>query len=998
MKNIVKLYIALTVCVLLSCSIGHAQQKSINGRLVNSEGKPVQNAIISVAGQQNKISTDENGHFVLSADSNAKLQVQAGLVNKLFAIQPEGADYVLEDYHENLDWGLGQQKNKEQNTAAINTVYGDNLNKFSVINPENALYGQLAGLTVLQNGGVPWNRRPNMYIRGVETMGNKQVLVLIDGIERPLNAVVIDDIESISVLKDASALAIYGQRGANGAIVVTTKRGNKDSFSVDATYSYGLNTAFRLPKMLNAYQYAQAVNEANAMDGNPFTYSEWDLKEYQDGSQPFYSPNVDWFKESLNDYGVSTNFNSQFKGGSKRIRYYSSINYQAEKGLFNNTDLDSRYDSQLKYSKFNIRANVDADITATTVVSVNLNAFLEDRKYPGAGVQGIMNAIYNTPSNAYPVKTEAGIWGGTDIYANNPVARIAATGYRQDFQRQVLGDLSIKQDLGKVLNGLSAELTVAFDNSATFWEGQTKSFEYQKYDVVRDDATGEITDVATTIYGRESDLEDYDADHNDLAQWRRGTLRGTLNYKRKWQNSSLNTSVIYTQDKFVQDKQYNTWLRQNIATHAGYAYKNKYLADFSLSYAGSSNLEEDNRFGLFPALSLGWVISNEAFMQSNLLDYLKLRASYGLTGSDLMTQNLYDQQFTNGSKYYFGKNYSANTGIKAGQLATTGLTYETSFKSNVGFDALLLTRLNVSADAFYNRRKDILVASGGVVSSVIGVGSAYANDGEVENKGFEIDATWQDKAGDFTYYIGGNFAYSNNEIINNNEAYRPYDYQKRTGKSLGQTFGLEAVGFFADEADIAGSPKQVFSTVHPGDIKYKDQNNDGVIDAFDEVAIGHSSTLPEIYYGFNLGFNYKGFGVDAVFQGIANQTLYLNTTSVFMPLKNNTNISEFSANRWVPQNKDGAELPRLSMMGNDNNYRKNSVWLVDGDYLKLRTLNVYYNMPEKWLKKVKLKRGKVFVRGMNLFSIDHVNIMDPEAIDIIYPTLASYHAGVSIGF
>ncbi|TKG95492.1 SusC/RagA family TonB-linked outer membrane protein [Puteibacter caeruleilacunae] len=993
-----RLYITLLLMSMLCLLDVNAQDVVKNGRLLDSEGNAVKGATISIVGKDRSTVTDDNGYFNIGVNDKDVFLIEAGLCKETFKVKEDKDNYILEDYHNDLKWGLGNEKTIENNTAAISTIFSNDISKSSAINPENAIYGLLPGLSVLQNGGAPWARRPDMFIRGISTVNNKAVLVVIDGIERPLSSLVSEDIKSISVLKDAAALAIYGQRGANGAIVVTTKRGEYDSFSIDASYQYGINTPVRLPKMLDAYNYAQAVNEASALDGNSFVYSKWDLADYKNGSNSNYFPNVDWVDECLKDYGISTNFNSQFRGGGKAIRYYSSINYQTEKGLFNNTNLDSRYDSQLKYTRFNVRANIDADVTPGTVLSVNLNASLSDRKYPFAGVNNIIKTMYNTPSTAFPVKTENGKWGGTDIYDKNPVAMIAGTGYRQDFHRELLGDVTLKQDLGKFVKGLSAEISAGFDNSAIFWEGKKKTYEYESFDVTRDAETGEILESVSTVMGRESDLEDYDSDHNDLTQWRRATLRTKLDYSKNWENSRIHASLLYSQDKYVEDKQYHTWLRQNLAGYLHYGIKDKYLAELTMSYAGSSNLSDGDRFDFFPALSLGWILSKESFMDAENVNYLKVRASYGLTGSDLMTQNLYDQQFTNGGKYFFGNNYSGSTGIKPGRLATTGLTSELGVKSNVGVDMLLFDRLSIVLDAFYEKRKDILVDTEGIVSNVIGVTTAKQNDGEVTNKGIDADLQWKANVGSFTYYVGGNFSFSKNKIVNNNEAYRKYDYQKRTGQSVGQMFGLEAIGFFKDAQDIASSPKQSFSEVRPGDIKYKDQNGDKVIDQYDEVAIGNSSLNPEIYYGIKLGFEIKGFGVDAVFQGIANQTIYMNTSSIFVPLRNNTNISEFSASRWVPQNMDGAELPRLSMNASENNYRKNSIWLADGDYLKLRSLNVYYKLPEKLIRKVKMKHAKVFVRGMNLFSIDNIKVMDPEAIGLTYPTLASYHLGVKIGF
>ncbi|TLX71369.1 SusC/RagA family TonB-linked outer membrane protein [Labilibacter sediminis] len=993
MKKILKIYLSLFVLSCLCLTGVYGQQDLQNGRIISAEGKSVKDAVISIVGSDIKTTSDAKGYFNLSAKPGDIIRVEAGLVSQTYTLKEDKEQYVLKGFHEFLNVGLGDKQKIEEVSSAINTVYADEL-KNSVINPENTLYGQLAGLTVLQNGGAPWSRRPDMFIRGASN-----ILVLIDGVERPLSSIIVDDIESISVLKDASALAIYGQRGANGAIVVKTKRGEYETFSVDASYQYGLNTPTRLPKMLDAYSYAQAVNEASALDGNPFIYSPWDLDDYKTGNQPYFRPNVDWMDEALKDFGTSTNFNTQFRGGGKGIRYFSSINYQTEKGLFDQTNLDDRYDSELKYSRFNIRANVDADITSSTLVSVNISASMNNRKYPGAGVSNIMSAIYHTPSAAYPIKTINGNWGGTDIYGNNPIALLSATGFRNDFHREILGDLTIKQDLDKLVKGLSAEATVAYDNSAIFYEGQTKTYAYESVDIIRDEQTGMITDTISTFYGLENDLEVYDGGHTSLSQWRRGTLRTKLNYEKSWGRSDLNTSLLYTQDKYVGDTQYNTFLHQNIAAYGHYAYDGKYIADVTLTYAGSSNLPDGDRFGFFPAVSGAWVMSEEAFMDNNqVFDLFKVRGSFGITGSDLIPPNLYDQQFVNGGTYYFTNNYQSNKGLRGGRLATTDLTYEKSIKSNLGVDMMMFGKLNLSLDAFYNKSTDILASTSGIISDIIGVNTPYQNDGEVSYQGVEADLMWKDKVGSFNYYLGGNFSYTKSEVININEVYRPEEYLKRTGQPLGQMFGLEAIGFFEDEADIAASPEQTFSEVRPGDVKYKDQNNDGKIDNNDQIAIGHSSLFPEIYYSFKLGFDIKGFGVDALFQGVANQSLSLGTTSVFIPLFENNNISEFSANRWVPQNMEGAELPRLSLDYDLNNYQNNSIWIAKADYLKLRSVDVYYNFPKSIVSKIKLGHAKIFARGMNLFSIDNIKMVDPEAKGVVYPTLASYHLGVNIGF
>ncbi|WP_371824297.1 SusC/RagA family TonB-linked outer membrane protein [Lutibacter sp. A64] len=440
-------------------------------------------------------------------------------------------------------------------------------------------------------------------------------------------------------------------------------------------------------------------------------------------------------------------------------------------------------------------------------------------------------------------------------------------------------------------------------------------------------------------------------------------------------------------------------MRQNAIASASYGYKNKYFVDAVLSYSGSSVLPDGDRFGFFPAISAGWVLNREDFLKDNKsVDYLKVRASWGMSGNNIMDPNLYEQAFGSGGGYYFNNNNSNLGGISEWRLASNNLTYENSIKSNLGVDIELFGSLSITLDAFYDIRENILVATSGTIPSLIGVNTAIANEGEVKNRGVETSLLWKSNAGSFKYYVGGNFTFAKNEIVNKNEEFQPYDYLKETGNSIGQQFGLQALGFFENQADIDASPQQLFSNVRPGDIKYKDQNNDGVIDDLDIVPIGYANAYPEIYYGINLGGEYKRFGIDLQFQGIANQTVYLNTKSVHIPLRGNTNITNFSANSWTPETAATATLPRLSLLENENNYRKNDIWLVSGDYLKLRRFEVYYKLPEQLISKLNISKAKIYGRGMNVFSIDNTGDVDPESIGVSYPSLASYHVGIKLEF
>ena len=893
--------------------------------------------------------------------------------------------------------GYNIERLNKLSTASTDVVLSDDLEKSSVINPGESLFGELTGLSVLQRGGLPWARSPSMFIRGRATFNSSDILVLVDGFERDIEALSLLEIESVTLLKDGAALATYGQRGANGVILVTTKRGEYDSFNVDVSFDRGFNRAFRIPQFLNGYDYAMAVNEAALLDGTQAIYSDWELDRYRQGDMPLFYPNVNWWDETLLDFGSSANFNSSFYGGGRSSKYFVSLNYQEEGGLLDNTDLDERYNSELHYSRFNFRTNLDVNLTTSTLLQVNLAGVIDDRRWPGAHVNDrIMDALYSIPSGVFPVRTYNDVWGGSEFYGNNPVALVSSTGHRLSHRRELNANGRLHQDLSAWIPGLSAEVAAAYDNLAIYNEGKTRGFLYERNTLVLDPQSNAITDTITSQYGSETDLSAYD---NFGGQRRHATGWGRLNYKTSWGLSSLNTALLYTQDKRVNDGQYNTFLRQTLAATATYMYHEKYIVDAAISYSGSSVFPEGNRFGVFPAISAAWIISQEDFLSSNNnIDFLKLRASWGMSGNDIMSPNLYDQPFTPGGTYYFTINNSSFGGFREGRLASQNLMHETAKKMGIGIDAHLFERLDLSVDLFLENRSNILSNTDGSIPGLIGVSRPFESIGEVENKGIETSLLWRDQVRDFKYHIGGSFAFARNKIIEMSEEFRPYDYLSRTGNPVGQQFGLEAIGFFSDEDDIANSPAQLFSIVRPGDIKYRDQNDDGIIDELDMVPIGYAGGYPEIYFSMKLGFEYKGFGVDALFQGIANQTLYLNTKSVFWPLRGQTSISTFSDNRWTPQNAESATLPRLSLLENSNNYQRNDIWLTKGDYLKLRRLDVYYNLPAGFASRVSLQSARVFLRGMNLFSIDSIEVVDPESTGVTYPTLSSFHVGINVGF
>ena len=994
-----KIYVKLICLWLLLLPVTYsvfAQQQLLTGTITDEANNPIPDVLISIKEQPGiTTNSDKSGKFTIAGQIGQHIEATSGQRHKTYRIETNPVTLSLTGKDAVISLGFGIERDKEEITSAIGIVGSDELSKSMAINPANVLFGKIPGLAVLQNGGMSWENDPTIFIRGVGTFRDASILTLVDGFERPVSSLSLGEIESVEILKDAAALAMYGQRGANGVLLVTTKRADAMGSKAEVSFEHGITEAFRLPKFLDAYGYARSMNEARSNDGLSPLYSQQDLDAYKSGGSPFFYPNVNWLNESFRNFGETDNLKTTFQGKTKDISYFTLLNYQTDKGLLGPVNDNEGYSTQLSYGKFNFRSNLDIDITKSTKFRVNLGGNLRETRTPGTSIAAIMSALYTTPAAAFPVKTFDNIWGGTSYYDNNPVAQITASGYRYNHTRELLADGSLEQKLDFILPGLSAEVALAYDNSATYTEGKTRKYQYESLAIVESGAG--LMDTVKTIYGNDTELS-YSSSLSN--QMRHATAWGKLKYIKEWGTNSINSALLFQQDKLVRNGKSNTYLHQLVAGNLHYSRDMKYFADLSVSYSGTNMLPRGSRFGLFPALSLAWKLSDEDwFAKNGLFDNLKIRSSWGMTGNDLMIpQDISESTFPGGPGYYFSVNNNAQGGLKEGSLRSTGLTYETSVKSNVGVDASMFGMLELSADVFYDHRKNILVETDGIFSNVLGIVPPLQNSGIVINKGIELGINFHNNKGAFTYYVNGQFSYVRNKIVEMGEVYRPFDYLKRTGRSIGQAFGLEAVGFFKDLADIAGSPKQLFSVVKPGDIKYKDQNNDGVIDVYDEKPLEFNTRNPEIYYSASFGLEYKGFGIDALLQGIANQTIYLNTPSVFWPLRGQTTISGFSDNRWTLATVETASLPRLSTLENLNNYRPNSIWYINGSYLKLRSFEIYYNLPNQFISKLKLSNTRLFIRGIDLISIDHVHIVDPESIGITYPTCATYSLGIKIGF
>lgn len=910
------------------------------------------------------------------------------------SIGAQVTDSIPNNKNISVEYGRGIEYLSEESTAAIDVVSSDAISHKTSTVGSNLLYGLFPGLQVLQNQGNAWDNGASLVIRGLGTLSTRNPLILVDGFERSLDYLNSTEIESITVLKDAVSTSLYGMKGANGVILVKTKRGTDSKPEIGFSYQFNMGTPRNLPDFVDGYTYANALNEALVNDGLSPRYNEEELKAFQNGTYPGFYPNVDWIDEALRDHSYGDNATFFARGGGKFVKYYSELNFLDDRGILQPTNWNDGYSTQFKYSKLNIRTNLDIQVSNTTQVKLNMFGNFSEHNRPGKTADDIFGALYQVPSGAFPIKTNNNIFGGTTTYSNNPIGYIAGTGYARAQGRVLFADMELLQNLDFITKGLSFGVKVGIDNYTTYWDNNTKNFGYESSMI--DLNTGDETYYTLRNEGNLAFSSSVGANSTHF------NFETRANYDRSWgDNHKLNATLLYTMDKDTQKDRNKSSSFIDVVSQIHYLYNKRYILDVSLSGSASSVLEPGNRWGIFPSVGLGWIISQENFMDKmDWLDFLKLRASYGIAGRADYSMNLFKDYYAAGNSYYFKDNLTSSGGMKEAQLGVSGFTYEKSHKTDIGIDFQAWKRFVMTVDAYYDHRTDILVDASGKVSSVLGISVPKHNSGIVDSYGVEIGTSWKDCIGNFNYNLGFIFSYNSNKIKEMNEEYRPYDYLKRTGNSIGQIYGYEVEGIYQSKEEIENREvKQYLSEVRPGDLKFKDQNGDKRIDEYDQVPIGYSSVCPEIYYSFNLGAEYKGFGLYALFQGTGNYSKILDTKSIYRPLVNENTIStHYYENRWT-ENNPNALYPRLTYTGSKNNYNTNSLWVADASFLKLRTLELYYQLKSKQLKKINyLKDVRLFARVHDLFSLDKIENMDPEALASDYPLMTQYTFGVNLTF
>lgn len=918
------------------------------------------------------------------------------------------AQSALIDYDRQIDLGLGISQSQLLSTAATQTITGEELQKTAAISLKDALYGRLLGLTALKNGGFSgdYGYGANMNIRGTQTTSENNMLILVDGIKRGIDYMTVEEVESVTVLRDAASVALLGYEGVNGAILVKTKRGRSDKQVLRVSYDHKFTFNPKVADFVDAYTYANAMNKARANDGLSPMYNAYELKAFADQSQPYYYPNVDWEKEMFRSLGSEDQVNISMQGGNELLTHFTMIDYTDSRGMLKNTEQDL-FSSQLKLSKANIRTNIDVQLTSSTTMQVNaLGSFSETNRPVNANANGLTAMLYQVPASAFPVKNDStgllkDVWGGNTTYGtNNVAAQIQSPGFLKTHARLFQGDVTLTQDLSSWLSGLSVSARFGYNNFVEIYEqnrmGEAIGFLYG-YQRPIFDAGGQPTGDLTTYQA--GDMTNRLA----FSRWNNQHNRSAyLHVSGRYATSLTDddhfiTTLIWQQSNQTSNGQYVTFNRMNWIANLHYDLKQKYVADVVLALNGS-NRSYPQKWSFAPTVSLGYIYAHDA--ETDGLNFGKLRLSAAMQHIDYVPiQGLWLENYNGGGgDYYLGAGAGQQIwGTFIGYQPTKDFKLETAYKFNLGTDLRLAKALDVNFDVYYQYRDNILLSGDGLNSSVMGIPSGYVNRGRVGSYGVELGLNFvKNPTSDVSYNVGVNFTYGRNEILRTIENVA-YDYLSAEGGRVNQAWGLEAIGFFKDEADIAASPRQEFDLVSPGDFKYKDQNGDNVINENDVVRMGYDTSTPELNGSLNVGFRYKSFGFNMLWQGAGMYTQYLGTTGVWTPLVNGANLTnDYYKKSW--DISDNPTYPRLTSQHNSNNYRANSVWYKNINYLKLRNCELYYLLSESFVSKARMSQCKLFVKGENLATFSNMKVMDPENIGTNYPTLMGINIGLSVTF
>ena len=996
----------------------------ISGVVLDEKGETIIGASIIEKGAKSGTVSDASGKFSVEISNPTTLSisyigfkaidVEVGDKQNIVAVLTEN----MKSLDEVVVVGFGFQK-KESVVGAISSVKAADIIQTPVANISNALNGRLPGLIAMQRQGEPGRDDAEIYIRGKSTLEGAAAtpLVLVDGVERSFTELDANEIESISILKDASATAVYGVRGANGVILVTTKRGAEGPAKIQFSSQVGFQNPTRSPKFRDAQLTAELYQEGyyndnkNADGTGKLFYSNNQLATIArvvlgtaTADEKLLYPNNNWFADLTQGNAPQQQYNLNVSGGNKAIKYFISGGYLSQGSYFK--DLTSQYyvgqknyNSNFQFDRYNFRSNVDVNVTKDFTATLNLAGRVEKINSPNVSTSVLYSYLYGISSLLSPI-AYPGIGFAELPNMDNPAALLTQNGFQNQTKSNIESSIILKYNLDFITKGLKARANVSFDSqfsySAVYWEGyDTYKRDWSNTDqaVYQQAKKGSaLAFTSSTYWNTNKQYEEFGLDYNRT--FGKHNLTGLVLYNQQEFRNGANTPYVY----------------QGLVGRTTYSYDKKYLGEVNIGYNGSENFAPGKRFGFFPAVSLGWVVSEEKFLKKlDFISFLKVRGSYGEVGNDKLyiggveQRFLYYNDYAQSGYYRFGSNYLLWNGIMEGRIGNNDVTWERAKKSNIGVEANFFnSKLGLVMDLFNEDRTDILISQSNTVPKTGGAQLPAANKGITNNHGFEVELTHRNKIGEFNYFVKGNYTFARNKIISIDEPTSIAPWQRQEGKPIGQPIMYECIGLFQSAADIASSPSQAAIGVPiVGDRKYRDYNGDGIINTLDRFASGYSN-IPEISYGFSFGGSFKGFDFSVLLQGVDHVSL------TFWKGQNNNEVGRWNPFLTAEQNAN-ATYPTLHSNAGSGGAINNGVTsfgplgnVYDGAYLKLKNVEIGYSLPKSWLKSIGISSARIYTNGVNLaILMDHLKYLDPEAGSgdgTFYPQMRVINCGFNITF
>lgn len=1009
--------------------VAQPQSTTLTGTVSDPRGEPIIGASVTEKGTTNGVVTDEVGRFSLTVKTGAMLQVSfVGYLEQ--EVTTEGKtvfNLVLQEDIQSLEEtvvvGFGTQK-KASVVGAISNINAREL-QVPVRSLNNLIGGRVAGIVSVQTSGEPGKDDAQFWIRGISTFtGNRNPLILVDGIERPMNNVDPLEIESFSILKDASATAVYGVRGANGVVLITTKKGFDGKAKVDARYEQGFSYATKRPEYLNAYQRSMLFNEA--IDANPaasqaMKFGDLELIALRDGTDPELYPDVDWQDLLMKRLSLDEKISANISGGGKNVRYFTAVSVLNQGGQYtvNPGPYDwvpseiGTYGKNVNYIRYNFRSNVDMDIFKTTTVSLGVQGNVAVNNEPARGSSDVYLWINNSSPNAFPVLYKDGNLPGRDgIY--NPYVQLTQTGYKQTTTNELRSNLTVAQDLSALTPGLRGVVRYAYD--AVNYNDAIRSRDLTRYEAQERDDDGNLIYKIIDANLQQEYLNYSSNAWGNKSQY----VETSLNYQRLFGKHDVSGLLLY----YMKDYRTNTASNYisslpnrslGLAARATYGYDQKYLLEVNLGYNGSENFPSDQRMGFFPAVAAGWVLSRENFLMDNsVVTWMKLRGSAGQVGSDQIgsTRFGYISTLVDAGGYGgFGRNYNqSHAGLREDQLGASTITWEVATKYNLGMELGLFNSLMITPEVFYEVRDNIFLQP--QVSEVSGLQNPmYANLGKMDNRGFELTMEYNKSfSQDLVLTARANYTFVRNKIIENSQVYAN-PWQDIRGTRYGERLLYDAMHLFSQE-EIDALPEYyrqfglTKENLRPGDIRYRDVNDDGRISEDDRVYLSNPS-IPESMLGLGASLAYKGFDFSFLMQGAFGADTYLTSGWYFQPFQSERdpkfmgNIITAFADRWTEENPDPqAFSPRLYMGQNVNNYVSSTWWTRSKDYVRLKNIEFGYSLRESLAKKLHLANMRAYVTAVNPYTFSKFgkDFWDPEVSADAYPIQTTIFLGLNLTF